>query len=102
MGSQRTRANPRLQRPIKSAASRSKNIQVPPHSVQRNSRPSETLPNYPRQLPRPVKRRPTILRASKSTIRRVMPVLDLIVIGFASFVAIVDIGIVALLTAHRH
>ena len=32
----------------------------------------------------------------------VMAALDLIVIGFASFVAIVDIGIVALLTAHRH
>jgi hypothetical protein len=31
-----------------------------------------------------------------------MPALDLVVIGFGSFVAIVAMGIVALLAAHRH
>jgi hypothetical protein len=31
-----------------------------------------------------------------------MPALDLIVIGFGSFVAIVGVGIVGLLAAHRH
>jgi hypothetical protein len=37
-----------------------------------------------------------------STIRCIMPALDLIVIGFGSFVAIVGVGIVGLLAAHRH
>jgi hypothetical protein len=60
------------------------------------------LPNYPRQLPRPVKRRPWMLRASKSIIRCIMAVLDFIVIGFGSFVAIVALSIVALLAAYRH
>jgi len=33
---------------------------------------------------------------------RVMAVLDLIVLGFGSFVAIVAVGIVGLLAAYRH